>query len=363
MISRRRILTLAVSTAMTLAAANSWAQVISGVSGSPAHGGQVTISGSAFGTKPTAAPVIWDNFETGAFNRVTPWSSTGNPAGLLTVAASGVNARHPNSLYNTTANFPGTDGWATLSGGSDSPSWYCQYWFKLDNDWNWGTSAVQGTPNSNLANVKIFRMWSTGNVSENFAVAAHGWENSVIVTTENISAQPADYTAGGYLTDWTKGVWHLFQFEFKDSGQGVADGVFRWWIDGKLEFESTNWITRSASAAYKRVYGLGFFNSNGDASTDPNHFYMDDAYIDNSWARVELGNNASYEACTHREIQVPVSWSTSAVTFTVNQGSFNTGDTAYVFVTSPTGVKSPGYRVTIGGTPSNAPGAPGKPTF
>jgi hypothetical protein len=349
--------------AAAVVAGSASAQSITGVTGVPAHGSSVTITGSNFGTNANPAPVIWDNFETGNFNSVTPWSSTGFPAGLLSVTSAGANARHGNSSYNTTANFPGTDGWATLAGGSDSPSWYCQYWFKLDADWNWGTSAIQGSANSNLANVKLFRLWSTGSINENFVVAAHGWENSVIITSENIPAQEADYAANNYITNWTKGVWHLFQFEFRDSGLGVADGVFRWWVDGQLAYETTNWITRNSFANNKRVYGLGFFNSNGDGSTDPNHVYMDDAYIDNSWARVELGNNQNYSACTHREIQIPVSWSADAVTVNFNQGSFAPGSTAYLFVRTSTGATSTGREVVIGTAGATGPGQPGKPVF
>jgi hypothetical protein len=37
------------------------APVVSGVSGTVAHGQNVTISGSGFGNKSSAAPLVWDN--------------------------------------------------------------------------------------------------------------------------------------------------------------------------------------------------------------------------------------------------------------------------------------------------------------
>jgi hypothetical protein len=40
--------------------------------------------------------------------------------------------------------------------------------------------------------------------------------------------------------------------------------------------------------------------------------------MDNSWARLELGDNSVYASCTHREVQTPVTWSYSSVTFTGN---------------------------------------------
>ena len=41
------------------------APAISGVSGTLSSGQTVTISGSGFGTKPQAAPLLWDDFEQG----------------------------------------------------------------------------------------------------------------------------------------------------------------------------------------------------------------------------------------------------------------------------------------------------------
>jgi len=78
--------------------------------------------------------------------------------------------------------------------------------------------------------------------------------------------------------------------------------------------------------------------------------YFDDVYLDNSWARVMLGDASTYSACTVREPQLIDSWSDSSITITANQGTFQSGQ-AYVYVVDENGDVSNsgiGEPVTIG---------------
>ena len=77
-------------------------------------------------------------------------------------------------------------------------------------------------------------------------------------------------------------------------------------------------------------------------------YYFDDIYINNSWARVEIGDDPDYDSCTHREMQIPTAWSSDSVDITVNQGSFQNGTTAYLFVVDEDGaVNTAGYEVSF----------------
>ncbi len=88
-------------------------------------------------------------------------------------------------------------------------------------------------------------------------------------------------------------------------------------------------------------------------------FDIDDVYIDSSWARIEIGDKPDFDSCTHREVQVPISWSDSSVEFSVNQGSFQNGDSVYLFVVDSDGNVSDGLPAEIGGTTQpQAPLAP-----
>ncbi len=333
--------------------------VITGVSGTLTNTSVITVSGSSFGSRPVTQQ-IYDDMEGSTFN--PSWSSTGSASSngtRMILDTSGAQSRHQFSQHNTSANFRGFDNieHATFAGGSNSPIWFCQYWFKLDNDWEWGTGSTQNVTPYNLANVKFFRLWTTGNSFEDFVMAAHGWQGEVIIDSSNIPGE-SRYIPGspvwpngvGYKTGWTLNTWHQFQFEWKDNSSiGISDGMIRWWMDGKLAYENLAVKTRLNDSDFKRPYGLGFFNSAGDTRTDDNHVYFDDVFMANTLARVEIGDSPTYSQCSHRELQPTViQWTTGQIQFSMYQGSFLTGQQAYVFVVNSDGTKSVGYPITIG---------------
>jgi hypothetical protein len=84
-----------------------------------------------------------------------------------------------------------------------------------------------------------------------------------------------------------------------------------------------------------------------NVSTGATTIYYDDIYLDNTFQRVEIGDNATYANCTKREIQPPTAWTDTGATVTLNRGSFSPGDTAYVFVIDANNAPSTGYEITI----------------
>lgn len=351
---------------------------ISSISGTLTNGQQAVISGSGFGTKSTQngiPPVAFGDMENNSTSaRIGTWASTGNRAGVSGfMQVSNQHQRHSHSQYNGMCNF---DTWATcgFEGGSDAPQWYAQYWFYLDSDFSWGT--MDGTG----ANNKIFRMWHNGDNQNNMRIGAPF--NLVDICVENTdsghggygtgwspvvpggtcanavfghSCAAGDWWAGNiswrnFVSDMTPETWHHFQFEWQDGDIGVANGILRWWVDGKLVFNHSDITTRNSSnTGYMHPFIVGLFASHttGDAS---GHYYIDDAYIDNTWQRVEIGNNATYNNCTLKEIQSPTAWNDTGITFTVNQGSFDDGSTGYVFITDTAGTRNTGYSITFGST-------------
>jgi len=336
-------------------------QSVSSVSGTVADGESVTISGSSFGTKPTAAPVAWDNLEDGTCNTtatVGTWSSTT----LLEINSD--NNRATNSSYNAYHDFDGNDGaeaYAVFRGGSDSPSWYVSYWFMLGPNWDWGTI------HDSLGNIKILRMWTTGSDNENFKVNTQGTYD-VLWNDEYCDPSMLSSSNGNSYMGWTNfenemddGEWHHIQFVYSESsGIGVADGTAEFYFDGDLIAYDYGIITDcGASGADSRPMIVGFYDSHAQTNNDgANDFYIDDVYIDNSWARVEIGDNATYANCTHREIQIPTAWSATSITIDANQGSFATDDAAYLFVVDADGNVSDGYAITIGASESASITAP-----
>ena len=74
--------------------------------------------------------------------------------------------------------------------------------------------------------------------------------------------------------------------------------------------------------------GIGGYAREGSA--DEYRFYAD-LYIDNTWSRVVLTDNATYASATEVVPQIPTAWSASQITVTVNKGRLATG-TAHVWV-------------------------------
>jgi len=76
--------------------------------------------------------------------------------------------------------------------------------------------------------------------------------------------------------------------------------------------------------------------------------HVSEMYFDTTRARVEVGDATVFEDCTHREIQLPTSWTDAQITFDTNLGTFADAETAYVFVVNSGGDVTDGYEITIG---------------
>jgi hypothetical protein len=82
--------------------------------------------------------------------------------------------------------------------------------------------------------------------------------------------------------------------------------------------------------------------------------FWDDLYISQSQARVEVCDQATYNACVNREIQYPTAWADGRITVRLNKGNKSTVG-AFLYVTDSTGaVNTNGYRLasTVGAEPA-----------
>jgi hypothetical protein len=75
--------------------------------------------------------------------------------------------------------------------------------------------------------------------------------------------------------------------------------------------------------------------------------YFADIYLDTSLARVVLGNAATLDACTLREVQIPTAWSESSISIVANLGAMSSGQTAYLFVVDSDGIASEGFPIAL----------------
>lgn len=299
-----------------------------------------TIGGTGFGTQEEGSIYVYDKIET-EFNDY--WEYTGD----LTISGGGrISGNCANMNFINGQN----NGYLRGSNSTLSEKWFVSYWFYLENDFTWGTSTY-GDGDSHLSNVKVFRLWAPqSSIDESFFLNTWGWGN--LIAYKNEGTDSMYYCESGYQTNWEKGTWINFQFQFGESSAiTVADGTFKMWRDGQMVAESDDHVTRTTEEYLKRPYNVGFYNSwdaqAGESDNLPNGFRLDDAYVSNTWQRVEVGNNAVYGSCTHREIQIPTAWSDTSISVTWNQGSFEDRETAYLFVIDADGAASAGLEGTF----------------
>lgn len=334
---------------------------INGVSGTFSHGQSVTISGSDFGFKEQAAPVVWDDLEDGAMNAtatIGSWNSVNE------LQINSVNTRNYFSNYQAFLDFGGSgtklnNAFFTGNNGILGDKWFASYWFKLDNNFDWGTSTY-GNGDENLANVKIFRLWNPGSVDENFVMATQGWGDAIMYSTEYVDSPGGDFSAWNtFKDDMTKDEWHNLQFEYQESSLNGNDGRIKVWFDGEIKINDSDIKTREDFSQLKRPFILGFYDSWNDGNTDNDYFYMDDVYADNSLSRVEICLGSNWNNKGRCEIQILDSWSASLLSLTLNQGSIPSDLTTYLYVVDSNGeVNINGFPIVIDSSDSTAPLAP-----
>ncbi|HWB78261.1 MAG TPA: hypothetical protein VG755_25020 [Nannocystaceae bacterium] len=331
--------------------------VIDGVSGTIAHGSEVTLQGSGFGAKASAAPYVWDTIDApDPASKDDPatigeWGE--NTCGSCTT--SDASSRHARSTHNATADFGAPGGFAVfdLDQGKTATTWYGGFWFMLGEDWHW--CPFDGNGLYNLANVKFgARFYSTENV--NLAIASHTGDS--IVAMEYCDASSPGYVGWDATQMFTLGTWHHIQLEFRAGDLDTSNGVLRMWLDGALQWEFTDIMTNcselNGSAGFD-MDGLGFYNSWHDSCgyDGSSMLWIDDVYADTTWARVEIGDAPVYGDSTRRELQPASAWADGSIAFALNQGAFEAGESAWVFVVDADGVASDGAAIVIGG---DAPG-------
>jgi len=136
---------------------------------------------------------------------------------------------------------------------------------------------------------------------------------------------------------------------------GVANGELQWFFNG--EEVDTYWgggtfvpgITRGEGITDLIDVFTMLFAGCGYNTTEYPLMWQDDIYVDNTRARVEIGDASNWSDCIHRDIQIPTSWSDDSIAIDVNQGSFAVGEDVYLYVVDSDGVvNEEGYPVTIG---------------
>jgi hypothetical protein len=119
------------------------------------------------------------------------------------------------------------------------------------------------------------------------------------------------------------------------------------WVNGKavIPFDTAyqSLTDKSDSTVYRHFISPMYVAHDEGGEYD---IYVDDVYIDDTLARVEIGDAPQWNDCTRRQIQMPTSWTAQAIEITVNLSGM--GDQpVYLYVVDAAGTtNAQGYPLT-----------------
>lgn len=330
------------------------------ISGTFGHGLSVTIIGNGFGGKPINpntgdhSPLRFDDFENGKIGDY--------------VEAGGWWRREYDFVdckYNNMASIPAGRAVSTRHAFSDKHiRWHSIGWPEIQGNF------YKDNVGFALTGKAYVNLWVYIDYVSGVGEIGGQWQNKLIWlhSTHNHSSRPnvhgftwtgdSVHTSQYYYTincatnhyridipGPTEGYWANIAIQHKESDANIANGAIHLYTsrtplsNGSYHYGSKESMVTRNNLKINTI-SLGYFMSNGGKEINT---YWDDIYIDNSWARIEIGDTYIYDNCTHREIQYPSAWSDISIQVKLNQGSFGAGDGVYLFVVDENGTASQGY--------------------
>lgn len=302
------------------------------VTGVSVSGAILTVTGSGFGVGK-ATPLLWDDFEgqtdgatIAADPKVGAWSPVDADTTTYTTAQ-----KHSGTVSLYTMRSPG-HGWGNFDIDlPDARRFYQSFWFRYN------------YPAGGNGQTKLVQIWGTYQVGDyNPGVMTGGfagdWWSSYIALENSGGVLQEDYPS-----EPPQNVWHHFEAILEQSDVNVANGRVTIAIDGVPVYDHRNVKTRERAG--ERWSMATFFSGMTNFTTGTCETWLDEVYINDSWARVELGNASTYGACTKKSIQPAETWADGQVGVTLNAGGFANGETVYVYVTTRDGSTTSGVAL------------------
>jgi hypothetical protein len=216
--------------------------------------------------------------------------------------------------------------------------WFVSFWMRLQDV----ASQQSG---------KFFRIWGD---NANVYLATGAGNLQIRGYSECTSCSPGPTTVWGSPDSMAADQWQRVDIQMAQSPD-----LFAVYLDGKLEWrrgsglsgaEMQKWVPNPFGGNNHTLGVGGMLDSAGEGWPANGSYKFDDVYVDYTWARVELGNAATWAACTRREIQPPRQWSDTQITVQLNKGAFANGQTVYAYVVDANGVANTnGVAVVLGG--------------
>lgn len=331
------------------------------------EGNNVTINGSAFGSNVDVNNIhsLIQNIEDGT-NGTDVFTGTGTISDWdgQNACTAGQSPTYDNSDFHS--------GTQSIKIKIIDKEWSCAFWFSSGVDLTevyataWRRFAPQQTSSVTQAQWKVLTISNKSHLGGDAAAydyfrwynfSTSSWFNSLsmfVYNSNQINAKDGAQVHPPFDSWFRDEV-----FVVANSAPLVSDGKHECCLindKGTVEVTSGVGITHGADASDSQLavdpwqyVNFGAYYGNISPSEPKSlELWIDDVYVSlgNGKARVEIGNAQTLEACTHREIQIPTSWSQNSITVTVNQGSFANGANAYLFVVGSDGkANEKGYKI------------------
>jgi hypothetical protein len=344
------------------------AQAQPSISSAVLNGSTITISGSSFGTKSTAAPHKFQPFTTTTQGQ--EWDDVGFD--FFATGASGDTPGNTNECDMT----DGVGGGSWMHGKPDNNSesfthfghnlpaannaLYVSYWVKITRIGTptipggfWQYKGIRSGPRR--GSDPIADMYQ-GPIYFNFS---HYTPNDPL----DALSGPTAYTGcgegcgtttypdpPGSISDvqFINGEWHFCEIYYQMDDFGMANGLMQVRFDGTQHHNLTGLTIKTAPTDYLGYvqYNPGFAHDEDLAGAVWEGRYSR-IYTDITRSRVFLGNASSLASCTGRFLLPPSAWSTTAITVT-NATSIPSGYN-WVYVSDSNGqINATGYAYTTG---------------
>lgn len=326
--------------------------LIKNLNGQSFNGGTMTIIGANFGLKPTAAPKYYSNLENETVGKI--------PRGWVK-ASTGVevsNSRSSDGVSALKATFDGKDDWSQIKidlGEMKNLYFTANIYFEKDDTCSGQFKAWRITSSPSAYNV--FEEAGTTSFINDFWFFRNPdrWGNNSSFVYYNggksIGATIGTQSDLILFNKWQR----IEQFVKGSSSASVADGYMWTRRVGRLGDlqHASNFVTFAKNNTRWRYFMLGqAWGQHSDCSSGNAAVFYDNIYIDNTLARVEIGNAPNWKDCTHREIQIPISWNNSEIKIKINKGAMSSFVNKYLFVVDHEGNVSKGFLLTKFETPS-----------
>lgn len=343
---------LAVLCLLPLASSAFAAGTISGVSGTISNGSTITISGSGFGTKSTAGPLRFDTFESGTAGSTlsSPWQSYGGGMSYSTTQAhAGTKAAYANITNGENFN----TSYYTFTASDEC---YYSYWWRTTN-----LSDSDGN-NTKMGRISPFNDSDPYSGPGTISLTTYMWGDGGPYLAYHLNTTGENGVEGWRHIAVDANVWNRVDcFGKVSSPAGTANGRVECTIirpSGNDTLTTGNFVSRPAGGTWQ--YGSVLLGAmDGSVSSHSYQIYIDDVYVDNTRARVEICKESTWNARRHCEVQPATSWVAggNSIAVTVNRGTFGATEAAYLYVVSSDGTVSSGYGITFGdsGGPDTTP--------